>query len=183
MKVQTSVNGVNVEKMAQTIELLGKDPSLATFRFRGRNEWIDGGHNRTKCQDFYGAGQEDPSRAEPFVLEADEPVVLLGADLGANPVEHLLHALASCMTTSIVYHAAARGITIESLESTLEGELDLRGFLGMRSDVRPGFHRIKASFRVKSDAPVEQVRELCNFSPVFDMVTNRVPVLVEMSAE
>ena len=117
------VNGVDVEKLGGTMHAVQQDPSLAAFQFRATNQWINGGHNRSTVQSFYGAGQEDRIRTKPFVLEADEPPVLLGDDHGANPVEYVLHALAACLTTSLVYHAAARGIRIESVESKLEGDL------------------------------------------------------------
>jgi uncharacterized OsmC-like protein len=117
------------------------------------------------------------------VLDADEPPVLLGEDQGANPVEFVLHALAACLTTSMVYHAAARAIRIESIESRLEGDLDLRGFLGLSKDVRPGYQNLRVNFTVKSDAPAETLRELTQFSPVFDMMTNPVPVAISVNTQ
>ncbi|HEV2666370.1 MAG TPA: OsmC family peroxiredoxin, partial [Blastocatellia bacterium] len=110
MTEKNIVNGVNINQLFGTINQIEETPSLARFIFRAGNRWIDGGHNRTTIKDFYGAGQEDTSRAEPFVMDNDEPAVLLGEDNGANPVEFVLHALAGCLTTSLVYHAAARGI-------------------------------------------------------------------------
>lgn len=179
---EVKVNGVNVTKLSSTIGAIKNQPSLATFQFRARNTWDTGGHNRSTIKEFYGAGQEDSARTEPFVLDADEPPVLLGEDRGANPVEFVLHALASCLTTSLVYHAAARGIHIETVESTLEGDLDLRGFLGLSDTVRKGYQNIRVGFKVKSDAPAEQLRNLCKFSPVFDIVSNPVPVSINVEA-
>ncbi|NIP98595.1 MAG: OsmC family protein, partial [Akkermansiaceae bacterium] len=100
--------------MGETIEAVKNDAGVARFQFRARNKWIDGGHNRSCIKEFYGAGREDETRTEPFVLDNAEPPVLLGEDQGANPVEYVLNALAGCMTTTMVYHAAARGINIES---------------------------------------------------------------------
>ena len=119
------INGVDVTALGETIKAISRDPDLAQFKFRVTNRWDTCGHNRTTVQDFYGTKQEIP-HAETFTLEADEPPVLLGTDQGANPVEHLLNALVSCLTSAMVYHAAARGIAIESVESTVEGDIDSR---------------------------------------------------------
>jgi uncharacterized OsmC-like protein len=174
------INGVDVERLGATIQAVQQNPSLGTFRFRARNQWITGGHNRSTIQNFYGAGQEDTVRTTPFVLDADEPPILLGNDHGANPVEFVLHALAACLTTSLVYHAAARGIHIESVESTLEGDLDLQGFLGLSDQVRRGYKEIRAHFTIVTDAPVEQLKELTKFSPVHDIVSNPVPISIQI---
>lgn len=178
------INGVDVDRLFATIDAVGKDTSLADFRFRAENRWMRGGHNRSTIQGFYGAGQEDPTRTKPFVLDNDEPAVLLGEDHGANPVEYVLHALAGCVTTSLVYHASARGIRIDEVSSTLEGQLDLRGFLGMDDSVRNGYEKIRVTLRVKGDATDKQLEELCRLaerrSPVFDIVSNPVPVEVKL---
>ena len=144
MKTETvnTVNGVKVNELFGTIDAVKKAPAIATFPFRASNEWIDGGHNRTTIKNFYGT-QQDHERKEPFVLDADEPPLLLGNDMGRNPVEYALTSLAACVTTSIVYHAAAKGITIRSMESRLEGDIDLQGFLGIRDDVPRGYKEIR----------------------------------------
>jgi len=180
--VKQSVNGVDVAQLFETIDAVTLDPGLASCEFRARNEWIDGGHNRTEVQGFYAAGQEDTSREQPFVFDADEPPVLLGENKGANPVEYLLKALAACLTTSMVYHAAARGIEIEGVRATLQGDLDLRGFLGLDDNVRNGYRQIRVDFEIDGDLSDEEKEELCRLaqsrSPVFDTVTN--PVAVEV---
>ncbi len=173
-------NGVDVIRLEETIGAIKDDPGLADFRFRAKNQWIDGGHNRSTIKDFYGCRIEDTSRQAAFVVDADEPEVLLGQDNGANPVEYVLHALAACLTTSIVYHAAARGIAIESVESEIEGNLDARGFLGLSDEVYKGFKNIDVTFTIKSDAPAEQLEELAKFSPVFDTMTRAIPVRVKV---
>jgi uncharacterized OsmC-like protein len=182
MAEQKIVNGVNVDQLFDTINGIKDKPDIAKFRFRASNKWVNGGHNRTNIKDFYGAGQEDTSRTEPFVLDADEPPVLLGTDQGANPVEYVLTALAGCLTTSLIYHAAAQGIKIDEVESRFEGDLDLRGFLGMSENVRNGYENIRVTFKIKSDAPKEKLEELVKLaqkrSPVFDIVSNPVPVSV-----
>jgi len=177
------INGVDIDRLGATIQAVQQNTSLATFRFRAKDRWIDGGHNRSTIQSFYGAGQEDTVRTKPFALDADEPPVLLGKDQGANPVEYVLHALAACLTTSLVYHAASRGIHIESVESTLEGDLDLQGFLGLSNEVRRGYKEIRVHFAIKSNAPAEQLDELIRFSPVLDIVSNPVPVSIQIDKQ
>jgi len=183
MLVKT-VNGVAVDDLFNTIDAIKATPAIAKFKFRIRNQWVDAGQNCSTADTFYGAGQEQ-SRPKPFVLEADEPPVLLGKDSGANPVEHLLHALASCLTTSMVYHAAARGIHIEEVESSLEGDIDLHGFLALDKKVRNGYQGIRVNFKIKADVPDEKLQEIGQlgpgYSPVFESLTNGVPV--SMTAE
>lgn len=178
-------NGVNTGQMFGTLDAIKADPTLATFQFRARNRWIDGAHNRSTIRDFYAARQEDTSRAEEFTLDAGEPAILLGADTGPNPAEYLLHALAACLTTSIVYVAAARGVRLTEVESTLEGDMDVQGALGLSDDYRNGFEQIRVSFRVNGDAPSEKLREVvaraAQRSAVFDMVTNGVPVALDVT--
>jgi uncharacterized OsmC-like protein len=177
-----TMNGMNLDQLFETIDVIRAEPAVAHFEFRARNRWIDGGHNRTTVQDFYGAGREDDSRAEPFVFDNDEPPILLGENRGANPVEFVLHALAGCLTTSMVLHAAARGIRLHRVESRLEGPLDGRGLLGLSDQVRNGYQRIRVTFKVEGDAPEEVLDELVQLaqqrSPVFDVVSNGVPMEV-----
>ena len=173
------INGVDVIGLEDTIRAIQGDPELAKFEFRAKNKWIDGGLNRTSLQSYYGC-REEMGRDEPFVNDADEPPVLLGEDRGPNPVEYALNALAACMTTSMVYHAASRGIEIESLESELEGDIDLRGFLGLSEDVPRGYQDIRVTFTVKSDAPAEQLKDLAAFSPVFNTIANSAPISVRV---
>lgn len=174
------MNGVDVEKLFETINTLRGMPNLAEFKFRSRNRWIEGGHNRSTVLNVYGAGEEQPQRSEPFVLDADEPPLLLGTDKGPNPVEYLLHALTACVTTAIVYHAAAKGVKIEELESRTEGDIDLRGFLGIDDSVPRGYKNIRMKFKMKADVPEEKLEEICrmgsSYSPVFDTVTRAVQV-------
>ena len=184
--IETVRNGVDSEQMYGTLDAIKAQPELGIFQFRAHNHWIDGAHNRTTIQRFYGAGQEDTSREEPFVIDAGEPAVLLGTDTGANPAEHLLHALAACLTTSLVYVAAARKVRLTEVQSTLEGDMDVRGALGLSDEVRNGFTQIRASFKVKGDAPEEKLREVVERarerSAVYDMVTHGVPVSIAVEA-
>lgn len=181
----TMVNGVNVDQLVGTINVIKANPGLAHFKFRAENQWVNGGHSRTTIQSFYGAGQEDTSRTRPFILEGDEPPVLLGKNAGPNAVEAVLHALASCLAVGFVYNAAAQGIKIEQLDFALEGDLDLHAFLGLSDKVRPGYQNIKLTYRVKSAAPREKIVELCNYvqrtSPVLDIIRNPVPVTIGLA--
>ena len=182
--VDTIRNGVDTQQMYGTLDAIKAQPELGRFEFRASNHWIAGSHNRTTIQQFYGAGQEDTSRTQPFVVEAGEPAVLLGTDTGANPAEYLLHALAACLTTSLVYVAAARKVRLTEVESTLTGAMDVRGALGLSDEVRNGFEHIRVSFRVKGDASPEKLREVVERaqarSAVYDMVTNGVPVTLDV---
>jgi uncharacterized OsmC-like protein len=181
---ETVRNGVDTEQLYGTLDAIKAEPSLAKFQFRARNRWIEGAHNRTTIRGFYAANQEDTSRLDEFVIDAGEPAILLGSDTGPNPAEHLLHALAACLTTTLVYVAAARKVRLTEVESTLEGDMDVRGALGLSDDVRNGFSRIRVNFTVKGDAPEEKLREVVERakarSVVFDMVTNGVPVEVSV---
>jgi uncharacterized OsmC-like protein len=180
-------NGVDTEKMFATLDLIKQQPELARFQFRAASRWIDGAHNRSTIQGFYAAGGEDTTRSKAFELDAGEPAILLGTDTGPNPAEYLMHALAACLTTSIVYVAAARKVELTSVESTLTGDMDVRGALGVDPEPRNGFEQISVAFRVTGKAPEAKLREVVERarkrSAVYDMVTNGVPVAVEVSTE
>jgi len=177
------VNGVSVTQLFGTINAITENPVISKFNFRAKGKWINGGHNQTTINDFDGACQTH-TRSQPFVFNKDEPPVLLGTDQGANPVEYALAALNGCLTTSLIYHAAAQGVKIDEVESTLSGDLDLQGFLGMSEKVRNGYEKIRVNFRVKSDAPREKIRELVDLaqkrSPVFDIVSHPTPIEVSL---
>ncbi|WP_242203566.1 OsmC family protein [Aestuariivivens insulae] len=173
-------NGVNIDQLEETIGAVQQNPELAKFEFRAKNNWIDGGHCVSSVKGFYGVGQEDTSREEIFTMECSHPQVLLGHDEAATPPEVVLHALASCLTGAMVYHAAAHGIYIDGAESTINGSMDLQGFLGLKPEVRKGFDGIKFTLKVKSDATPEQLENLARFSPVLDMIINPTPVSIEI---
>jgi len=179
----TTRNGLNLEQMGQTVEVLKQDPALAQFEFRARNQWINGGENRSSIQGFYGAGVEDESRTEPFVFTNGEPPVLLGNNEGANPVEFLLHALAGCVTTTTVLHAAARGIQIHRLSTELVGNIDVQGLLALDDSVPVGYESITIKMNIEADASDEEIDDLISFaeghSPVCNTVCKPVPVSIE----
>jgi uncharacterized OsmC-like protein len=180
---QKIVNGVDVTKLFGTMNVIRSSPIISKFNFRAKGKWIKGGHNQITINDFYGAGQTH-NRSQPFVYEEDEPPVLLGEDHGANAGEYALAALSSCLNSTLIYHAAAQGVVIDEVESTLSGDIDLQGYLGMSEKVRNGYEKIKVTFKVKSDAPREKIRELVELaqkrSPVFDIITNPTPVEVSL---
>lgn len=173
-------NGVNVDQLVETIGAVQGNPELAKFEFRTKNNWIEGGHCVSSMKSFYGVGQEDTTRKETFTMECDHPNVLLGEDKAATPAEVVLHALGSCLTGAMVYHAAANGIEIEGAESSLKGGCDLHGFLGLDPEVRKGFDGITVRLKVKSDASEVQLLNLAKFSPVFDIISNPTPVAIEI---
>jgi uncharacterized OsmC-like protein len=180
MSEEKILNGVDVGAVEGLISAVNEKPDLAKSKIRASNEWIDGGHNRTTITGFYSAGQEI-SHTQPFVLDADEPPILAGKDQAANPAEHLLNALATCMTTTMVYHAAVRGIKLDEVESELEGDVDLRGFFAISDEVRPGYQEIRVNFKVKTDAEnVETLKELIKLSPVYDVVSSGTRVNVQI---
>jgi uncharacterized OsmC-like protein len=174
------VNGVDLEVLGGTVGAIQADPELGACHFRASNTWVDGARNESRVSGFFGAAQEIAHR-QAFTLIADEPPILAGNDDGANPVEHLLHALASCLTTAMIAHAAVRGIRIEAMESELEGDIDLNGFLGLNSKTPKGFTDIRAKFRVDAaDGDIDAIRKLAEFSPVFNTLTNGVNVDVQV---
>lgn len=173
------LNGVNVTGLMQTVKAVEADPTLGDFRFSAHNRWLGGGLNRTTISSFHGTHQEH-TRSKPFVYLNDEPPLLFGEDRGANPVEYVLHALAGCVTTTMAYHAASRGITIDSIESELEGDIDLNGLLQTDPSVRSGYQQIRVTLKVKSDGEAELLRKLCQISPVFDTLSRPVDVQINV---
>ena len=179
----STLNGVDVEQLFGNVDAIKNAPVLGRFKFRAKNKWINGGHNITTIKNFHGVQQEH-DHANPFELDADEPPLLLGKDIGPNPVEYALTALVACVTTSLVYHAAAKGIKLNAVESRLEGDIDLRGFLGISDDVRRGYDNVRIYYKIDADVPDEQLEELvqmgCKYSPVFDTFTNPVNVTAQL---
>jgi len=176
-------NGLDMEALVGTVEAVKQDPSLGNFEFRATNQWINGGENRSRIKEFYGAGCEDESRTDAFEFTNGEPPVLLGANEGANPVEFLLHALAGCVTTTTVLHAAARGIQIESLSTELVGTIDVQGLLALDDSVPVGYEQIQIKMDIKADCSDEELDDLLAFaqdhSPVCNTICRPVPVTVE----
>jgi uncharacterized OsmC-like protein len=183
-ELRHSINGVDVKKLEQTIQAINEDPDMASFTFHAVNEWVDGTQNKTIVHKFEGANEEVEHR-QPFIIQSDEPAVLLGEDAAPNSVVSLLHSLASCLSVTIVFNAAARGIPIDKLSITMEGELDLHGFLGLSKEVRPGFQDVRVTVDLRSEAPREDIENLLRDSqkrsPILDSLRNRIPVEVELA--
>ncbi|MDD3618550.1 MAG: OsmC family protein [Desulfobulbaceae bacterium] len=177
------VNGVNVEALTRTIGMIKENPEIAKFKFRATNKWINGTHCRGTIKDFYGALQEDDTRPAMH-FDLDEPPVLLGNNEGRNPVEYLLVALSGCLTTALIAHSSARGIEIRGVQSRYEGDLDIRGFLGLSNDVPVGYQDIRVYFTIDADISEEKKEELVKmaqkYSPVFNTITRSTPVSVHL---
>jgi uncharacterized OsmC-like protein len=178
-------NGVNVAALFATLDAVKAQPKIAQFQFRARNQWISGTQSRTAIQGFYGAGQEDVSRTEPFIFDADHPAVLVGTGNGATAVEALLHGIAACLTSGIGNIAAARGITLHNVSSTVEGDIDLLGILGLSDVVRNGYRQIRVHFEIEGDATPEELAGLVEQSrrrsAVYDVLVNGTDVVVDVT--
>ncbi|MCW8922670.1 MAG: OsmC family protein [Gammaproteobacteria bacterium] len=179
----TTCNGLNLQQMSKTVAAIKGTPSLGEFEFRASNQWVNGGENRSSIKGFYGAGSEDESRREPFIFTNGEPPILLGNNEGANPVEYLLHALAGCVTTTTVLHAAARGIQINKLSTELVGNIDVQGLLALDDNVPVGYESISMKMDIEADCSDEEIDDLLSFaeqhSPVCNTVCKPVPVTLK----
>lgn len=182
-KQRMPINGVDVPTLFATIDAVKQQPELAKFQFRVSNRWVNGTNSRGRIESFTGAGGEH-THVKAFEYDADHPKVLVGTDEGPTPVEFLLHALAACLTAGIGNIASARGIKLTEVESTVTGNADLRGILGLSNEVRNGFENIRVEFKIKGDAPPEKLRQVIeqsrDRSAVFDMLTNGVPVDIDV---
>jgi uncharacterized OsmC-like protein len=177
-------NGVDTATLFATLDAVKGDPEIAKFQFRATNRWVSGTHNRSTIHGYYGAKQE-MAHEQPMVFDADHPAVLVGSDNGPTPVEYVLHALAACLTAGLANIAAARGVNLTEVSSTVEGDIDLLGILGLSDDVRNGYQQIRVHFTLRGDDPeklravVEQSRRR---SAVFDVVTHGAPVSIDVDA-
>jgi len=174
------VNGLNVSALFQVIEAAKANSEIAKFNFRLTNRWLGGEKTRSLVKEFTGALQTHRVDVKGFVVESGEPPVLLGTDTAPNPGEWLLHSLVSCLTTTIAYHAAARGIAIDGIESQIDGDIDLRGFLGLAPEVRKGYTALRVHMRVKTNAELATIEDLATFSPMLDVISRSVPVTLKI---
>ena len=177
-------NGVDTATLFATLDAVKGNNEIAKFQFRASNKWVAGTHNRSTIHGFYGAMQE-MEHASAHVFDADHPAILVGGDNGPTPVEYVLHALAACLTAGIANIAAARGVHLSEVESTVEGDIDLLGILGLSDEVRNGYQQIKVSFKLRGDDPAKLrkvVEQSQKRSAVYDIVTNGVPVVIEVDA-
>lgn len=178
-----TINGFELSSISGTVNAIQENPAVAAFELRVENTWVTGGHNQSKIQGFYGAGKEDTSRETPFILDNDEPPVLMGNNLGANPAEALLHGMVGCMTTSMVLLAAANGIEVTAVTSRVAADIDLRGFLGLDPEVQRGYQQIRVDYHIEgvSDEEKFELLELVKRSPMYNSVVNPVEVVVGLS--
>lgn len=178
------VNGVNLTNLFATLDAVKAQPAAAEFQFRAANEWLSGTHSQTTMGGFFGAGQEHEHKAT-YTYEADHPAVLVGQDNGPTPVEFLLHAIATCLTAGIGNIAAARGVKLTRVASTVTGDINLLGLLGIDESVRNGYQGITVNFEIEGDAPAEKLREIVqrsiSRSAVYDVFTNGIPVTVNVA--
>jgi len=178
------LNGVDVPTLFATLDAVKGQPELAKFQFRATNRWQQGTHSRSTFETYYGANSEQ-KHEKSFSYDADHPPVLTGRDQGPTPAEFLLHALAACLTAGIGNIASARGVTLYEVESSIEGDIDLLGLLGLSSEVRNGYEGIRVSFKIKGDAPEEKLRQIVeqsrNRSAVYDVITKGTPVAISVN--
>jgi uncharacterized OsmC-like protein len=175
---QTShiINGVDTAGVLSLATKIAQDEYYGKFQFRARNQWIEGARSRSTVQGFFAGGTENTDRREPLHVDADQPVFLGGANTAPNPVEHLLHALDSCLTVTLVYHAAVQGIHLEAVETSAEGDMNARGFFGISDKINKGYKQIRVNMQVKSDADVATLTQLAMHSPVYEVISRSVPV-------
>jgi uncharacterized OsmC-like protein len=175
-QTQETTNGIEVGQVMDVIGAIEADPGFAKFQWRATNKWIDGAVSRSRIKGFFAGNAEDTTRKEAFTLDADEPTIAAGQNSAPNSMEYVLHALATCLTGTLVYHAAVRGIEIEAVESSYTGDMDVRGLFGLSDDVRKGFNKVTVNMRAKSEASVEELTELALYSPVHDIISRSLPV-------
>lgn len=179
------LNGVDVPTLFATLDAVKAQNDIAAFQFRASNTWVGGTHSRTTYSGFFGAGQEMQHKHET-VVEADHPAVLVGNDHAPTAAEYLLHAIAACLTSGIANIAAVRGVELTKVTSTVEGDIDLLGILGLSSDgsVRNGYRQIKVTFDIEGDADDETLRGIVEQSrrrsAVYDALTNPTPVVIDV---
>ena len=177
-------NGVDTATLFATLNAVKQAPEAAKFQFRARNQWVSGTHNRTTITDYFGVGEER-SHERTFVFDADHPAILVGQDHGPTPTEFVLHALAACLTAGLANIAAVRRVRLTEVSCTVTGDIDLNGVLGLKPDVRNGYQQITVRFTIKGDAPAETLREIVEQSrarsAVYDVITNQVPITIEVN--
>lgn len=170
------INGVDTEGVIDLATKISQDEEYGKFKFRANNEWINGALSRSAIQGFFAGGKENTDRKEALLVDADQPAFLGGQNTAPNPVEYLLHALDSCLTVTLVYHAAVQGIHLEAVKTFAEGDMNARGFFGISEKVNKGYRQIRVSMQVKSDANVDTLTTLAMYSPVYEVISRSVPI-------
>jgi len=175
-KISPLVNGIDTDQVVALVTRVAEDEAYGKFKFRANNQWINGSRNRTSIQGFYAGNKEDSGRKEALTVDADQPAFLAGKNTAPNSVEYLLHALTSCLTTTLVYHASVQGIELGAVDVTSEGDMNVRGYFGLSETINKGYERIRVEMVVQSDADVETLTVLAMHSPVYEVVSRSVPV-------
>lgn len=175
-KTLSNVNGIDTDRVVKLVTKVAEDEDFGKFQFRANNQWIHGSRNRTSIKEFYVGGRKDKGRKETLVVDADQPFFLAGKNTAPNSVEHYLHSLTSCLTTTLSYHASVKGIELDAINVYAEGDMDVRGYFGVSEKVNKGFERIRVEMKVKSPAELDTLRTLAMYSPVYEMVSRGVPV-------
>jgi uncharacterized OsmC-like protein len=175
-KLSHMVNGVDTEILGNLATKISEDENYGKFKFRANNQWITGARSRSSIQGFYAGGKENTSRKEPLYVDADQPSFFYGQNTAPNPVEHLLHALNSCLVFTLVSHASVQGIQLDSVEASSEGDMDARGLFGISDQVNKGYSHIRVNMKVKSDADVDTLKTMAMYSPVYEVISRSVPV-------
>jgi uncharacterized OsmC-like protein len=176
-------NGVNVQALLDAREVLKGAPEAAKFTWRATCKWENGTYSKSNVQGFFGLGQEQQHKTSTS-FDADHPEIFASEDRGITPIEYVLVGLASCLTAGVAAVAQNRGVQLRSVESNLEGKMDIRGILGVDSDVRNGYDDIKVTFKIDADAPKKDIEAIVaqsqKRSAVYDVITNPVNVIVEV---
>jgi uncharacterized OsmC-like protein len=172
------INGFRRDDLNLLKRGLEAHPDNAKFKLRARNRWIDGAQSLSLVSSFYGMGRDFSARATPFIQTTDTPAVLLGKDGGPSPMEEVLVALASSVTTALAYRAAFANLQIQEIECEVEGDFDVETFAETPANTRSGFREIRVTVHVKSDASQEQLAKLCASSPVLATLKQPVPVFL-----
>ena len=170
------VNGVDTDGVMNLATKISQDEDYGKFQFRASNQWVNGARSRSTIRGFFAGGTENTERKEALYVDADQPVFLGGQNTAPNPVEHLLHALDSCLTETLVYHAAVQGIHLEAVNTSAEGDMNARGFFGISENVEKGYRQIRVNMQVKSDEDVDTLTTLAMYSPVYEVISRSVPV-------
>jgi uncharacterized OsmC-like protein len=183
MATATVNNGVNVQALLDAREALKGAPEATKFTWRAACKWQNGTHSKTDVRSFFGLGQEQQHKTQTS-FDADHPEIFASEDKGITPIEYVLVGLASCLTAGVAAVAQNRGVQLRSVESQLEGKMDIRGILGMDADVRNGYDDIKVTFKIDSDAPKKEIEAIVaqsqKRSAVYDVIANPVNVTVEV---
>ncbi|MEH6650901.1 MAG: OsmC family protein [Motiliproteus sp.] len=182
-KTDQIVNGINTGRIIELATTMSQQSEFAKFRFQANNDWIGGSRSRTSVKDFYAGNNERTERAKALTIGADQPAFLGGENTAPNAVEHYLNSLVSCLSTTIVAHASVQGIKIEALAINAEGTMDARGFFGVSEAVRRGYSKVKVGIKAKATTDEETLRNLINYSPVYEMVSKALPVEVDIAVE